>query len=331
MKEKAGKILKYGISLVIAALCVWMVVKKVDWSGFVDGLACTRWGYIVLFIVASVLALVFRALRWRDLLKPLDDSTRLLDVWDSINVGNMANVALPGAGELLRCGLVATKKATYEKTLGTIVMERAWDFLAIGIVLVLALGMKWKQFGGFFTDNIVKPMSGRFGLWWVLLIAVLCCAAFVWAIYHFRSRSRICGKIAEKISGLAQGLNTFSKMEHKLLFASYTAGLWFMYVLMSYFGLKAVPALSDLGMVDALFISAVGNLASVIPVPSGMGPYHYLIMITLSGLYGSPEAIGVLYAVLCHESHAILIIILGIISYIRLTLGRRKSSEIKKN
>ncbi len=76
-------------------------------------------------------------------------------------------------------------------------------------------------------------------------------------------------------------------------------------------------------MIDALFISAIGNLASVIPVPSGMGPYHYLVMITLGGLYGCFNELGLLYAVLCHETHAIIIVILGVISYVHLNVRKK--------
>ncbi len=113
-------------------------------------------------------------------------------------------------------------------------------------------------------------------------------------------------------------------MKHKWLFVLYTVLIWTMYVLMSWSGLKALPPLAGLGISDALFISAVGNVASVIPVPGGIGAFHYLVKATLMSLFGATENMGLVYAVFCHESHAIIIIILGIISYIRLTL-RKKS------
>ena len=172
-------------------------------------------------------------------------------------------------------------------------------------------------------------MSGRLSLWWVILIIVVAVALFCWAVWKFKDRNSICAKIASAIKGMLQGVGSFFKMDHKLVFGFYTVGLWLMYILMSWFGIKAVPELSDLTFVDAIFISAIGNIASVIPVPSGMGPYHYLIMITLAGLYGVSQETGLLYAVLCHESHAILIITLGVISYLSLTLGGRRKKSVK--
>lgn len=309
------KVLKYVLSLLLAAFFVWLVVRKVDWAAFTEGLKCTRWVWILAFVLASLAALVFRTLRWRDLVKPLDPEVKLMRVWDSINVGNLVNVALPGAGELLRCGYLRSPRVSYDKVLGTIFMERVWDVLAIVVVLGLALGLKWTQIGGFFKTTILAPAAGRLSLWWVVLIVLAVLAAVVWAVWHFRDTSRICRKVADALKGLAEGATTFFGMPHKFRFGLYTVGLWVMYVIMSWTGLKAVPELAQLTLADALFISAVGNLASVIPVPSGMGPYHYLVMTTLAALYACPQETGLLYAVLCHETHALLVIVLGVISY----------------
>lgn len=332
MDSKLKKIIKYILSLAIAAVFIWLVIRKVDWTGFMDGLQGTRWLWILMFILASLGALVFRALRWRDLLRGLDPNIKLIDVWDSINVGNLANVGLPGAGEFLRCAYVSSKKASYDKSLGTIVMERAWDILAIIVLLVIALSLSWDTLGPFFQDKVIGPLTSslNFSLWWLIVLLLTIIALTIWIIFHFRNSNRLCSRIAGAISGVTQGLGTFFQMDHKILFASYTVGLWVMYILMSWFGLKAIPELDNLSFMDALFISAIGNLASVIPVPSGMGPYHYLIMVTLSSLYGCTESIGVLYAILCHESHAILIIILGAVCYVTLSIRRGKREELKE-
>ena len=95
-------------------------------------------------------------------------------------------------------------------------------------------------------------------------------------------------------------------------------------MLMSWAVLKALPALSDLTMADALFISAVGNIASVVPVPGGIGAYHYMIALTLQAIYGATWDIGILYATMCHEIHALLIIVLGIISYVGTTARKKR-------
>ena len=84
-------------------------------------------------------------------------------------------------------------------------------------------------------------------------------------------------------------------------------------------------------LADALFLSALGNVASVIPVPGGIGAYHYLIMLCLSSLYGFSNESGLLFAMLNHESHAILVLVLGIWSYVMrfIIMKNRDAAEIK--
>ena len=332
MGKKASKILRYGLSLVLAAILVFFAFRAVDWTAFRNGIGQTRWVWVAAFFVASLLALVFRMLRWKSMLGPVAPSARLIDVWDADNVGNLANVVLPGAGELIRCGYVSGKSARYESVFGTIVMERAWDLMAVFVLFVAALASNWGRFGDFFVENIWTPLSQRlsFSLWWVIALLLVLCAAFVFAVFRLRNRSRFFGRLSDAFSGLAGGFASFGKMERKWLFAIWTVAIWLMYVTMSFCILKSMPALAGAGFSDALFLSAVGNIASVIPVPGGIGAYHYLIALSLSYLYGASWEIGILNATLNHELHAVLVIVLGVISYICVTLRRRKSLDLQE-
>lgn len=319
--------LKYTVSFLLAGVLVFFAFRGVDWKAFWGDLQQTRWGWIALFVLFSVLALVFREERWRAIIRPLDPSASRLDIWDSINVGNLVNVVLPGAGEFVRCGYVSRSgKLSYDKALGTIVFERTCDVVAILLLFAAALAGGWNKFGGFFMEQIWLPMTGRlnFSAWWLLGGVAVLFGGMLWAVFHWRERNRFCGKLAGWIAGLGAGFAGLARMERKWLFVLQTVGIWAMYVCMCWAGFKALPMLDSLSFADALFVSAVGNVASVIPVPGGIGAYHYLVALTLQSIYGASWDTGILYATLCHETHAVLIIILGIISYLRFTL-RRKS------
>ena len=112
-------------------------------------------------------------------------------------------------------------------------------------------------------------------------------------------------------------------MERKGLFLLYTFGIWLMYLLMCFCILKALPELSHLGLEDALFFTAVGNIAAVIPLPGGIGAYHYLVALSVSSLYGGSWETGLLFATLQHELHSVLLLVLGVFSYAGLTLRSR--------
>ena len=326
MNKKTGNIIKYTLSGILAVVLVWLAFRGVDWKTFWEDLQQTRWFWMVLFFIAATLALVFRERRWTALMRPLDPELRRLHVWDSINVGNLVNVALPGAGEFVRCGYVSSKRMSYDKALGTIACERLSDLVAVAILLIIALASKWSSFGPFFIENIWAPMTGRMGsaFIWLITGVVLLIASFIWAIFHFRERVRLFARIADALKGLGTGFASIAKMERKLPFILSTLGIWVMYVTTMWCTVRAIPMLDALTWTDILFLSAISNVASVIPVPGGIGAYHYLMALSAQSLYGASWETGILLATLGHEAHAILIIVVGVISYAHLTLKRRK-------
>ena len=106
------------------------------------------------------------------------------------------------------------------------------------------------------------------------------------------------------------------RMEHKWLFFAYTALIWAMYWFMAASTVWAAPFLEDLDLIDALFLSLVGGLGFAIPVPGGIGAFHFVISLALSTVYGVPVELGVVYATLSHTSQAITQIFFGVGSYI---------------
>ena len=337
MKAESKKILKIALSFALAGVFVFFAFRGIDWASFAQDIRQTRWIWVLAFCVVSVGALIFRMLRWQALLRPLhggadaaesgsggsgadgaDGKVSALRVWDANNVGNIVNVVIPGSGEFVRCGYMTAGRASYDKVLGTVVTERICDVLAIVLLMAIAILCGSEQMKQFFRTNIAGAAAGQLSLLWVLAGVLLLLAAGVWALWHFRERNAFCGKIADKLKGFAGGMTSFVRMRKKWLFIIYTIGIWTMYVLMSYSIIKAMPELSHLGAADALFLCAIGNFASVIPVPGGIGAYHYLVALSLSGIYGVSWETGLLNATLNHELHAILILLLGAVSYLSL-------------
>ena len=331
MNKKLLNILKYMLSFGLAAVLVYLAFRGIDWKEFLAGLKATRWGWVILFIVAGYLALVFRALRWTQLVHPLDNSIHYGRVWDANNIGGMASIALPGSGDLLRTALLTTEKLPYQTVFGTVMMERAWDVLAIVLMFVVSLVFAWGRFGGFFVDNIWHPIAAHAViLWGLAAILVLVIAALV-LIRKLRNRSKFFGRLNDTLEGFLIGFKTFALIKNKLLFLFYSVMIWVMYMLMSYFILKSIPQLSGALMADGLFVASLGNVASLVPVPGGIGAYHYLLKLSLMGLYGTTEEIGLLFATLCHELHAVLVIVLGVWSYVMRIVILKNRNASKKN
>ena len=59
----------------------------------------------------------------------------------------------------------------------------------------------------------------------------------------------------------------------------------------------------------------VGGLGFAVPVPGGIGAFHYVISLALFGVYGIPMEMGIIYATLSHTAQAITQILFGAGSY----------------
>ena len=100
--------------------------------------------------------------------------------------------------------------------------------------------------------------------------------------------------------GLGQGLTSCLRMERKWMFLIYTALIWASYWLMAVSIMRAVPELDSLNLVDALFLSLAGSLGWVVPVPGGIGAFHFVVSLALSSIYALPMAQGIVFATLSH-------------------------------
>jgi hypothetical protein len=185
------------------------------------------------------------------------------------------------------------------------------------LLLVVVVGGA-DRFGAFFMEKIWEPMVQRFdaGIWWILaVVAVLGCAS-LYALWRFRDANVLCSKVWGIVRGIGQGFASCLQMKRKWLFFAYTLLIWGTYWFMAVTTVWAAPFLDNLDVIDALFLSLVGGLGFAVPVPGGIGAFHFIISMALATLYGIPVELGVVYATLSHTSQAITQIAFGAGSYI---------------
>ena len=201
MKETLKKIFKYVLSAGFAFLLLWFSFRDVEWNGFVEGLKACRWEFILLSMAAGSFAFWLRGVRWRQLLLPIDDSISRITTFNGINIGNISNFVFPRIGEFVRCGVITRRskdgKASYEKVLGTVVLERSWELLVMLLLLAVVVVGGFDRFGGFVIDQILTPMSEKFNLslWWIAAIAVAAGSGALYLIWKFRGSNGFCRKI----------------------------------------------------------------------------------------------------------------------------------------
>ena len=321
--------MKYAVSASLAFVLLYFSFRDVEWADFMEGLKSCRWEFILLSMAAGSFAFWLRAVRWRKLLLPIDGSITRMTAFNGINIGNISNFVFPRIGEFIRCGVITRrsepvspddpehKKASYDKVLGTVVLERSWELLVMLLLLAVVVVGGFNRFGGFFVEQIWTPMAQRldFSIWWIVAVLAVAGAAGCFALWRYRNTNPVFSKVWGIFRGILQGFASCMKMDRKWMFFAYTAFIWMTYWLMAASTVWAAPFLSDLDLIDALFLSLVGGLGFAVPVPGVIGAFHFIISLALSGIYGIPTELGIIYATLSHTSQAITQIFFGAGSY----------------
>ena len=334
MDKKAKKILQYAFWTVLAAVLVYYCLRSIDWKQFMEALRLCRWEYVLLSMALGVLVFLVRGNRWRMLLLPFDASTSRVTTFNAYTICMAVNLALPRAGEVARLGYVVKHSATdgegrrlltFDKALGTLLIERAWDALVtLGMAAVLLLVM-WESFGSFLLESM-EGLGGVSALWWIAAGLVTLAVGLLFLAWRLRGKGGVWAKIWGFVDGIGSGLGSFLQMKDAWLFLVYTVVVWLIYWLMSaciVWALQDIEAFAGLTMTDAFFLMIAGSISSVVPVPGGFGAYHGVVCGALFSIWGIPLGTGMIYATLNHESQVLTQALCGLASYLHESFIRR--------
>ena len=334
MDKKTKNILQSVFWIAVAIVLVYLCLRSIDWEQFMLAMEQCRWEYVILSMLLGTLVFYLRGNRWRMLLLPFDPSTSRITTFNAYNICMAVNLAIPRAGEVARLGYVVNRSAvgpdgkrlvSFDKALGTLLIERVWDSLVtVGMAAVL-VALMWETFGAYLMESLSSLGSSN-ALWWILGGVLAFIGAFLWFSYSFREKGGLFGKVWGFIAGIGSGLSSFMKMKRVWLFFLYTALIWVVYWLMSaciVWALQDIEAFSHLTMTDAFFLMIAGSISSVVPVPGGFGAYHGVVCGALLSIWNIPIGTGMIFATLNHESQVLTQAICGLVSYMHETFIRR--------
>ncbi len=287
-----------------------------------------------------MLAYFSRAARWKLIIEPLNYKPSFANTFYSMMVGYLANFAFPRIGEITRCATLARKeKIPVERLIGTVIVERAVDLITLFIILILLIIFRFQTFGNFFRESVFIPLGDKISnslsfSWFIWTIVAVISGIFVGSYFIFRQRlseMKLVSKTKELLRGIVEGLKTVYKMKRRGLFIFHSVFIWLNYWMMTWVVVFAIPATSDLGMIDGLFILAIGGLGMSAPVQSGIGAFHWIVSRGLATVYpGINVEEGLVFATISHESQALLAISLGILSFFLLFRKKKGKADGSK-
>ena len=320
-----GKFLKIGFFFLLGIALIWWSLHQIpaeEWTKFTLALKQSKlWIVFPVFIILG-LSHFLRALRWRLIMEPLGYQPSIANTYLAVLIGYLANLAIPRLGEVLKCTLLAKyEKVPAEKIVGTIVAERAFDVISLGIVFLMALGLQfnvieagWNQLKNQTATPVIDSNEGNWKMYLFVGIGILLVTLFL--ILRKRIPTMVTS-IKQIFSGIWEGVMSATKLKQQKLFFVYSFGIWFLYLLATYVGLYATAG------TESSFATAISCLAyasiGMILTPGGIGAYAYFMAKVLE-LNGVDYTLGLANGTLQWFSQFLIVIVLGGLSLIILPI-----------
>ena len=114
-----------------------------------------------------------QVLRWVILLDNLNFSVGKLNSIYAVAIGYFTNIAIPRAGEITRCtSLNQTENIPVDKLFGTIILERAIDFIILICLVLLVLLLKFNLFVEFISTIFEEQNFNLNSIIWIVLLII---------------------------------------------------------------------------------------------------------------------------------------------------------------
>jgi len=324
-----GKLLKIAFFFFIGILLIWWSLHQIpaqEWDKFELSLKHSRfWIIIPVFFILS-LAHFLRALRWRLIMEPLGYRPGILNTYLAVLIGYLANLAIPRLGEVLKCTLLSKyEKVPADKIVGTIVAERAFDVLCLGLVFLLALTLQFNVIETGWHQLQSGPINGPTQNHTQLYVTIIIGVSILLLLFYFTFKQKL-KKLIDRIKGIFwgvwAGIMSATKLKKHNLFFLYSFGIWFMYLFATYIGLYGTEGTSS-SFATAISCLAYASIGMII-TPGGIGAYAYFMAKVLE-LNGIDYTLGLANGTLQWFSQFLIVLVLGGLSLLLLPILNKQT------
>jgi uncharacterized protein (TIRG00374 family) len=334
MNKKILSLLQYVFFLGLGIFLVWWSLGTIgddQWPMIRQSLRNANYWYLIPVVLALLASHFSRAIRWKILMEPLGCKPRLGNTYMAVLIGYLANLAVPRLGEILKCTILARyEKVPADKLVGTIVAERAFDMICLGILMVVTIVTQTGLIGDFVfslaQEKVGSKAQGLSVTKIVIAVAVLLFLVGI-AIYIFKKFSHITfiAKVRKIIAGIWQGLTSVRFVKNKGWFIFHSIFIWTMYLASVQIGMWALQETEGYGIKEAMTVLFTGSIAMII-TPSGIGAYPILVTQTMA-LYGLDETYGTAFGWVLWTVQFFQILIFGLIALVLLPYLNKKKEH----
>jgi uncharacterized protein (TIRG00374 family) len=312
--------LRLGVGLLLAGVLLWAATRGVDSAELIGAMSRARPLELVLIVVLTVLMYVIRAMRWRLLLPSLRDAS-ILDLFGITNIGFMAGLFIPRAGEVLRPYLAARRyKVGVSAGIASILLERLIDLITVLFLLALYMFVLPRP-AMERSDALMTTLRAGAGLVFLISLAGM---AFLAALRLEGGPARrlldwSLGLLPEKlgtqvrglVSSFISGLDVFgSSPAQWARLITESLVLWVMIGVIIHRNSIAVGF--AIPFHTSFLIIAFLTVGVAIPTPGMVGGFHASYTLALTAIYGMDQGAAAAAALVLHALQNLPVLILGI-------------------
>lgn len=329
---------KIIIPLVITVGLCRQLFTVVDFSEMINIIRnnCDfRW--IALAMGISIFSHVFRAMRWRIQLRAIDVNPPLFPLILSIFGTYAVNLVFPRLGELWRTGYIAQRQnAPFDGVFGSMVADRLADSITVGLMTLLTFlfaGAPLVDFVMQGGDNTLLSGLKSIICSPLTYVAIVGAGVVCWALFRYVIPLRFVVKLKQFAEGLWRGMSAVLTMPGRGRWLLLTVCIWGCYFFQLYVAFLAFPAtaevISQYGIGAVMICFVLSSISMIVPSQGGIGPWQYAIVFGLS-IYSSTipqltQEYAVSFANLVMGSQTLLLILLGIFTFVCIAIQRRRS------
>lgn len=333
MNKTLANILKFALSLGLGVFLVWLALKNLspnDIAKMKDAFGRTNYFWLIPGITIGMISNIFRAYRWRLLLKAIGYQPSISNTIYSVMIMYLGNIAFPRLGEVSRCAFLARyENIPIQKSLGTMITERIIDvisMLLIGLYLFIA---EYDVLAGFFEQTFFQGKttnnSASIVKWLIIGVGGILSISTWILLKRFRQNAFV-GKILEKIEGLLEGAKSVFQLKNMWLFLFHSIMVWLCYTLMVYVCYQALSETGNASFNSALTIVFFGGFA-FIATQGGIGSYPLAVQAVLS-LYGIAGVVGYAFGWIVWGVQTLLVIVVGLVSLILIAVTNKPTAQM---
>ena len=271
MVNPLRKLLKIFVPLILGIVILYFLYSETSFSELWSYIKGANWWVLSFSLIFGLMGNMFRGIRWNLLIKPLGYQPKTSHLVYAVLGSYAVNFAIPRAGELWRCGMVSGKeKIPFQKLIGTIVIDRLFDIIMVGLFFLTAFIFNVKLFykeRDLFNLPVWLTSPGLYiGLAAVVIICVVILIVF--------KNNRIVQKIRNFFADIWRDMVQVWHMKEKTRFLIYSFSIWISYFLYFYITFYAFDFTANLGIAAGLFVFTLGSISMTIPSNGGLGPWQ---------------------------------------------------------